>query len=76
MEFLSIFEFQALTNRVEKQVRALIVLPVKELAVQVAKVFKDYCIGTNLKVALITGSMSFQQEQSELVKYSMFLIWT
>lgn len=54
--------------------RALVVLPVKELAVQVAKVFKDYCIGTNLKVALITGSVSFQQEQTELVKYSMFTI--
>jgi ATP-dependent RNA helicase DDX51/DBP6 len=52
-----------------RQIRALVILPVKELAMQVAKVFKDYCVGTNLKVALVTGSTPFQQEQMQLLRY-------
>ncbi|XP_077296173.1 putative ATP-dependent RNA helicase Dbp73D isoform X2 [Arctopsyche grandis] len=66
---------QVLSNRLDRQIRALIVLPVKELAAQVAKVFKDYCVGTNLKVALITGSVPFQQEKSQLVRYSRIEGW-
>ena len=41
---------QTLTKRVVCQVRALVVLPVRELAVQVHKVFQSYCKGTHLKV--------------------------
>ena len=41
---------QTLKNRVVCQVRALVVLPVRELAVQVHKVIQSYCKGTHLKV--------------------------
>lgn len=52
------------------QARALVVLPVQELAAQVAKVFKKHCSRTNLKVALLGGSKPLHQEQSIIVKYS------
>ncbi|XP_067002527.2 probable ATP-dependent RNA helicase Dbp73D isoform X2 [Anabrus simplex] len=61
---------QALKNRVVPHIRALVVLPVQDLAVQVFKVFRKYCLNTALKVALITGQNSFQKEQEQLLKTS------
>lgn len=60
-------------NEVDCHVRALVVLPVQELAAQVAKVFKKYCSKTRLKVALLGGSIPIQQEQQNIVRYSKFL---
>ncbi|XP_076125775.1 ATP-dependent RNA helicase DDX51 [Alosa pseudoharengus] len=57
---------QALAERVLCQVRALIVLPTKELAQQVYKVFCMYAEGTNLKVVMIAGQKSFAAEQASL----------
>ncbi|XP_012685836.2 ATP-dependent RNA helicase DDX51 isoform X1 [Clupea harengus] len=57
---------QALSERVLCQVRALIVLPTKELAQQVYKVFCTYAEGTNLKVVMIAGQKSFAAEQASL----------
>ncbi|XP_026715738.1 ATP-dependent RNA helicase DDX51 [Athene cunicularia] len=59
---------QVLLNRVVCQVRALVVLPTKELAQQVSKVFNIYTDGTGLKVVLITGQKSFAKEQEMLVQ--------
>ncbi|KAM6339719.1 ATP-dependent RNA helicase DDX51 isoform 1-T1 [Alca torda] len=59
---------QVLLNRVVCQVRALVVLPTKELAQQVSKVFNIYSDGTGLKVVLITGQKSFAKEQEMLVQ--------
>lgn len=59
---------QALKSRVTCQVRALTVLPVRDLAIQVFKVFKTYCENTQLKVALLVGQKQFHQEQQSLVK--------
>ena len=60
--------FQALKNRVVCRVRALAVLPVRDLAIQVYNVFCSYCEGTDLKVGLITGQKTFSIEQQTLVK--------
>ncbi|XP_063400701.1 ATP-dependent RNA helicase DDX51-like [Mytilus trossulus] len=59
---------QALKTRVTCQVRALVVLPVRDLAVQVYKVFKAYSENTQLKVVLLVGQKQFHQEQQSLVK--------
>ncbi|KAK3913991.1 putative ATP-dependent RNA helicase Dbp73D [Frankliniella fusca] len=61
---------QALRNRLIPHIRALVVLPVQELASQVYKVFLEYIGVTNLRVVCITGKESFQQEQSQLVRFS------
>ncbi|KAM4053682.1 ATP-dependent RNA helicase DDX51 [Anomaloglossus baeobatrachus] len=63
---------QALTERVVCQVRALVVLPTKELAQQVCKVFNVYADGTGLKVVLIAGHKSFSKEQETLVTKKIF----
>ncbi|XP_042322882.1 ATP-dependent RNA helicase DDX51 isoform X2 [Sceloporus undulatus] len=59
---------QALLDRVVCQVRALVVLPTKELAQQVSKVFHIYTDGTGLKVAQLTGQKPFAKEQELLVE--------
>ncbi|NXM03880.1 DDX51 helicase, partial [Tyrannus savana] len=59
---------QVLLDRVVCHVRALVVLPTKELAQQVSKVFNIYTDGTGLKVVLITGQRSFAKEQEMLVQ--------
>ncbi|XP_019362440.1 PREDICTED: ATP-dependent RNA helicase DDX51 [Gavialis gangeticus] len=59
---------QTLLERAVCQVRALAVLPTKELAQQVSRVFNIYTDGTGLKVVLITGQKSFTKEQETLVQ--------
>ncbi|XP_056150198.1 ATP-dependent RNA helicase DDX51 [Lampris incognitus] len=59
---------QALMERVVCQVRALVVLPTKELAQQVYRVFTSYCEGTNLKVVMLAGHKSFAVEQASLLE--------
>ena len=58
---------QALKNRIVPKVRALVILPVQDLAVQVFKVFQIYGVKTSLRIKLISGQKSFAQEQNELV---------
>ncbi|XP_054598761.2 ATP-dependent RNA helicase DDX51 isoform X1 [Nothobranchius furzeri] len=57
---------QALMQRVVCEVRALAVLPTKELAQQVYKVFASYAEGTPLKVLMLAGQKSFAAEQASL----------
>ncbi|XP_036159351.1 ATP-dependent RNA helicase DDX51 isoform X3 [Myotis myotis] len=59
---------QALLQRAVCQVRALVVLPTKELAQQVSKVFNVYTDATPLRVALVTGQKSLAKEQEGLVQ--------
>ncbi|XP_072162920.1 ATP-dependent RNA helicase DDX51-like isoform X2 [Diadema setosum] len=61
---------QALLDRVVPQVRALIVLPTRDLATQVHKVMASLCQNTSLKSVLIGGTKTFAHEQSLLVKES------
>ena len=58
---------QLLSGRVVPRVRALVVLPVQDLATQVFKVFQAYASTNHLRVKLISGQKSFAQEQVELV---------
>ena len=55
---------QALRHRVVREVRALVVLPIRDLAAQVFKVFTTYCQDTPLKVKhtatlMIKSSLGF-----------------
>lgn len=55
--------------RVDRRVRALVVLPVNELAVQVLKVFQKLCENTTLKCSLLSKFTPFDVEQSQLVEH-------
>ncbi|KAG7332126.1 hypothetical protein KOW79_003960 [Hemibagrus wyckioides] len=59
---------QALMTRVVCEVRALAVLPTKELAQQVYKVFCTYAEGTGLKVVMAAGQKPFAAEQATLLE--------
>ncbi|XP_034555540.1 ATP-dependent RNA helicase DDX51 [Notolabrus celidotus] len=59
---------QVLMERVVCEVRALAVLPTKELAQQVCKVFTSYAEGTGLKVVMLAGQKTFAAEQASLSK--------
>lgn len=59
---------QHLSNRVSREIRALVVLPVNELAVQVLKVFQKLCEATNLKVTLLSKFTPFEVEQHQLIE--------
>lgn len=58
---------QNLMNRVICRLRALVILPTRDLAIQTYNVLSEYIIGTNLKVGLITGQRLFKNEQNLLV---------
>ncbi|CAD7003292.1 probable ATP-dependent RNA helicase Dbp73D [Ceratitis capitata] len=59
---------QLLADRVVRKIRALVVLPVAELALQVFKVFKKLCEKTDLNVCLLSKTFPFAQEQEKLVE--------
>lgn len=61
---------EALKDRVVRAVRAVVVLPVKELAMQVHAVFLQYVRATSLNVQLVTGTRTFAEEQALLVRKS------
>ncbi|CAG4965252.1 unnamed protein product [Colias eurytheme] len=61
---------QTLMPELGHHIRALIVLPVQELAAQVAAVFRKYCTNTGLKVALLSGSIPWQKEQQQILRYT------
>lgn len=58
---------QALMDYSIKAIRALIILPTQDLALQVFKAFQLYTKYTNLNVALATGKSKFCIEQKQLV---------
>ncbi|XP_048467645.1 ATP-dependent RNA helicase DDX51, partial [Rhincodon typus] len=62
---------QALMDRVVCRVRALAVLPTKELAQQVCKIFSSYTEGLGLKVVIIAGQKQFAMEQASLVEHTI-----
>lgn len=59
---------QLLRKRVIQKIRALVVLPVRELAAQVFTVFKNLSKGTNLDCLLFSPNRSLAEEQKLLVK--------
>lgn len=59
---------QLLTKRVQCKVRALVVLPVAELALQVYKVFSTLCSKTELEVCLLSKQHRLEDEQDKLLE--------
>ncbi|XP_076665727.1 putative ATP-dependent RNA helicase Dbp73D [Andrena cerasifolii] len=59
---------QILQSRLVPKIRCLVVVPVQELAAQVYKVMVTYTSHTSLKVCLLSGASSFQQEQNSILK--------
>ncbi|XP_078277301.1 ATP-dependent RNA helicase DDX51 [Rhinoraja longicauda] len=62
---------QALLHCSVCRVRALALLPTKELAQQVFKIFNTYVEGMDLRVVIIAGQKPFAMEQSSLVEHSI-----
>ncbi|ETN66624.1 ATP-dependent RNA helicase DDX51 [Anopheles darlingi] len=58
---------QLLLKRVAPAVRALVILPVQELAEQVYGVFEKLCQGTKITPLVLSRKQSFHQEQAKLV---------
>ena len=65
-DFLS-RELQALVDRSVVRLRALVLLPSRDLAVQVFDEFRRYSGAVGIKVGLVTGQRDFAQEQREIV---------
>ncbi|XP_072099827.1 ATP-dependent RNA helicase DDX51 [Mobula birostris] len=62
---------QALMGCAVCRVRALALLPTKELALQVFKIFNTYAEGIDLRVVIIAGQKPFAVEQSSLVEHTI-----
>uniref|UniRef100_A0A182Y2B7 ATP-dependent RNA helicase n=1 Tax=Anopheles stephensi TaxID=30069 RepID=A0A182Y2B7_ANOST len=60
---------QLLMHRVAPAVRALVILPVQELAEQVFQVFRKMCEGTTIHPVVLTRGIPLEVEQKKLVKY-------
>eukprot|EP00099_Drosophila_melanogaster_P013918 NP_476833.1 dead box protein 73D [Drosophila melanogaster] len=59
---------QLLSQRVDCKVRALVVLPVAELALQVYRVISELCSKTELEVCLLSKQHKLEDEQEKLVE--------
>ena len=57
---------QSLMGRVVCHLRALVLLPTKDLANQVKQVFDSFTSGTKVKVGLASGTKSFAKEQETI----------
>ncbi|KAG0152089.1 hypothetical protein CROQUDRAFT_70907 [Cronartium quercuum f. sp. fusiforme G11] len=57
---------ETLASRTVVRLRALIVLPTRDLVLQVKNTFETFAKGTGLKLAIVTGQHSFAQEQALL----------
>ncbi|MTD86101.1 DEAD/DEAH box helicase, partial [Escherichia coli] len=59
---------EVLHKRTIPQLRALILVPTRDLAVQVRDVLEAVGKGSGLRYAMITGNHSFRHEQDQLVR--------
>ncbi|WFD33136.1 RNA helicase [Malassezia sp. CBS 17886] len=60
---------ELLHTRILVQTRALILVPTRDLAMQVAEMFDAVGRGSGLHTATVTGSRSFRHEQNQLLRY-------
>ncbi|RKP27985.1 P-loop containing nucleoside triphosphate hydrolase protein [Syncephalis pseudoplumigaleata] len=58
---------ETLKKRVVTRLRALVVLPTRDLVLQVKETFEEFCRSTTLKIGMATGQTSFAQEQRQIV---------
>lgn len=63
---------QGLKAHRTKKIRALVVLPTQDLALQVFETFKLYCENTNVDVCIITKENSFALEEKMLISKKTF----
>lgn len=63
---------QALMHHTIKKIRALVILPTQDLALQVFKTFKKYAQDTSLDICIITGKNLFENEQKQLLYKSKY----
>lgn len=61
---------QLLQRYTIRQVRALVILPTQDLALQVYRCFRDYVDESRLVVALAVGKSNIEQEQRMLVSHT------
>ncbi|KAF9484381.1 P-loop containing nucleoside triphosphate hydrolase protein [Pholiota conissans] len=59
---------EALSSRIVTRLRALIVLPTRDLVAQVRETIETLSKGTKLKIGTATGQHSFAHEQSQLIQ--------
>nr|CAH7713422.1 unnamed protein product [Callosobruchus chinensis] len=64
---------QALKRHTVKKIRALVILPTQDLALQVYKAFKNYAQNTHIDICLISGNHPFSVEQTQLL-YKMLVL--
>ncbi|BGP19970.1 hypothetical protein JCM10213_006747 [Rhodosporidiobolus nylandii] len=62
---------EVLSRRVVTRLRALVLLPTRDLVGQVRETFEQYARGSGLKIGVATGQHSFAHEQSVLVGSSV-----
>ncbi|KAJ2335984.1 ATP-dependent RNA helicase dbp6, partial [Coemansia sp. RSA 2681] len=65
---------EKLRVRLVVRLRALVVLPTKDLAHQVKECFDFFCAGTDLRVGLATGDVSLAKEQAALTDQRSTLV--
>ena len=58
---------EVLSSRVVTRLRALVLLPTRELVAQVFETFMQLAAGTDLKIVCSTGQTKFHHEQRQLV---------
>ena len=59
---------QTLLKRIQTEIRALVILPSRDLALQVFNIFQEFTQGSNLNVLLSVGHCSLQDDISSIVK--------
>ena len=57
----------SLSSRIVPRLRALVILPTRDLAVQVKRVFVQASEGSGLRIAIALGQQSFAEEQQTLL---------
>ncbi|MGY5353692.1 DEAD/DEAH box helicase [Wenyingzhuangia sp. IMCC45467] len=67
---------QADANKKEKKIKALVVSPTRELAIQIEENFKQYSTYTNLRTTSVYGGMSMEPQIDQLTKGVDVLIAT
>ncbi|RIA93551.1 P-loop containing nucleoside triphosphate hydrolase protein [Glomus cerebriforme] len=61
---------EILSKRIVTRLRALVVLPTRDLVMQVKETFDAFCKGTSLKIGIVTGQQSFIHEREQIVDSS------
>ena len=64
---------ECLSHYIVKELYCLVVVPSKDLAIQVRQVFSTYTKGTNVRVGLICGAKTLEKERTKLVSKGYYI---